>query len=141
MRALPLVLLCCAFAESDAQQGAGAATAKRAPGPDQATDMEAVRVVGKRPPADPFAFRNPVEAEGTVFSRHWDGPPSLEEIGMRGGIVQIAIDKGLEAAAAGIRKLPGWRNRVRGAVARPPPLDDAQAARAARLHATGTTAP
>src|SRR5690606_4210545 len=100
----------------------------------QATDLATVRVIGKRPPADPFGFRNPVEAEATVFSRSWDEPPSLEEIGMRGGIVQIGINKALELTATGIRKLPGWQNQIVGAQARPPPLDQAQLDRAIRLH-------
>ncbi|TYT23165.1 hypothetical protein FZO89_18170 [Luteimonas viscosa] len=138
MRALLLALLCCACAESAAQEDAGAATPVPTPGSDPVTEMDTVRVVGERPPVDPFAFRNPVDVDGTVFSRHWDEPPSMEEIGMRGGIVQIAINKGLEATAAGIRKLPGWRNQVRAAVARPPPLDEVQAARAARLRTAGT---
>ncbi|WP_202840681.1 hypothetical protein [Luteimonas saliphila] len=141
MRALLLAMLCCAFADSGAQEDPGATTPEPTPGPDPVTDMEAVRVVGERSPADPFAFRNPVEVEATAFSRHWDEPPSLEEIGMRGGLVQIAINKGLEVTAAGIRRLPGWRNPVQGAIARPPPLDDEQAARAARLHDPGATTP
>lgn len=117
----------------DANQGdAGQGTDAR-----QATDLAPVRVVGKRQTADPFAFRNPVEVDGTVFSRSWDEPPSIEEIGMRGGIVQIGINKGLELAAKGIRKLPGWQNQIVDAEARPPPLDQAQLDRAIRLHDEG----
>ena len=127
------------------------AAAARAQGADQgdaaggantrATDLAPVRVVGKRQPVDPFAFRNPVEAEATVFGRSWDESPSAEEIGMRGGIVQIGINKGLELAGKGIRKLPGWQNQIVEAHARPPPLDDAQRARAARLHQAAGTPP
>ena len=95
-----------------------------------------MRVIGRRPP-DPFGFRNPVETDTTVFDRAWDEPPSAEEIGMRGGIVQIGINKGLELAAKGIRKLPGWQNQVIGARARPPPLDEAQLERAMRLQEQG----
>ena len=90
------------------------------------TELEAVRVIGQRPPPDPFAFRNPVEVEGTVFSRAWNEPPSLEEVGLRGGYVQLGINKGLELAGKGIRKLPGWKLQIRDAQARPPPLDEAQ---------------
>lgn len=100
-------------------------------GAQAAVELPAVRVIGRR--EDPFAFRNPVEAEGTVFERGWDEPPSLEEIGLRGGLVQMAIAKGLEMAAKGVRKLPGWQNQIVDATARPPPLDEAQLARAARL--------
>lgn len=103
-------------------------------------ELPAVRVIGRR--EDPFAFRNPVQAEGTVFERAWDEPPSLEEIGMRGGLVQMAIAKGLEMAAEGVRRLPGWQHQIVDATARPPPLDEAQLARAARLRdATGTEPP
>ncbi len=109
-------------------------------GAQAAVELPAVRVIGRR--EDPFAFRNPVQAEGTVFERAWDEPPSLEEIGMRGGLVQMAIAKGLEMAAEGVRRLPGWQHQIVDATARPPPLDEAQLARAARLRdATGTEPP
>ncbi len=142
MRTFLLAMLCALPAASPAQDAGDV----REPRNDDAsrarpTELEAVRVVGRRPPADPFAFRNPVEVEGTVFSRAWNEPPSLEEVGMRGGYVQIGINKGLELAAKGIRKLPGWKLQVRDAEARPPPLDEAQAARAARLHAAEAEAP
>ncbi|MGJ4730929.1 hypothetical protein, partial [Luteimonas sp. SDU101] len=103
-----------------------------------ATEMAPVRVIGHRP--DPFGFRNPVETDSTVFDRAWDEPPGLEEIGMRGGIVQMGINKGLELAAKGIRSLPNWQNQVIGAEARPPPLDEAQLERAMRMHKGGRPA-
>lgn len=120
--------------------GAGAtALAQDAPDPPPAPvrELEAVRVTGRRPPTDPFAFRNPVAVEPTVFSRDWDEPPGLEEIGLRGGLVQMGIQKGLELAAEGIRQLPGWKDQVIGAQARPPPLDAAQRDRAMRFQAEG----
>ena len=138
MRAFLLAALCALPSVAPAQD---AGDARDAASGAQPTELEAVRVVGRRPPADPFAFRNPVEVEGTVFSRAWDEPPSLEEVGMRGGYVQIGINKGLELTAKGIRKLPGWKLQIRDAEARPPPLDEAQAARAARLHAAEAEAP
>lgn len=110
---------------------AQAPASSAAEGGQAAVELPAVRVIGRR--EDPFAFRNPVQAEGTVFERAWDEPPSLEEIGMRGGLVQMAISKGLEMAAKGVRRLPGWQNQIVDATARPPPLDEAQLARAARL--------
>lgn len=97
-------------------------------------ELAPVRVVAPRPPADPFAFRNPVEVEDTVFSRRWDESPSLEEVGMRGGYVQMAINWGLGAVAKGVRKLPGWQHQVVAAEVRPPPLEDEQAERARRLY-------
>ncbi len=121
------LLACCALAaQAHAQDPADAAGA--AP---PATELAPLKVIGRRP--DPFAFRNPVEADTTIFDRDWDEPPSIEEIGMRGGIVQIGINKGLELAARGIRKLPGWQNQVIGAQARPPPLEQAQLDRALRV--------
>lgn len=135
MRRVTLLLVVCGAplaAGAQAPAGGGDGNGGSAGTP---TELETVRVLGQRPPADPFAFRNPVEVDGTVFSRDWDEPPSLEEIGMRGGIVQIAIGMGLEATARGIRKLPGWKLQPVAASARPPPLDDEQLRRAAALQA------
>lgn len=130
MRALLFATLCLPAAGSLAQEAASVPPAPPT-GEAAATDLAPVRVIGRRP--DPFAFRNPVEPDATVFSRAWDEPPSIEEIGLRGGIVQIGINKGLELAAKGIRSLPSWQDQVIGARARPPPLDEAQLARAGRL--------
>lgn len=102
-------------------------------------ELEPVQVFGQRPPPDPFALRNPVEVGGTVFSRHWEEPPSLEEAGLRGGYVQLAINRGLEAIASGVRRLPGWKEAT-PAEARPPPLDGDQSERARRLY-EGTDPP
>lgn len=140
MRTL-LVALACTVAGAATAQDAPADTARTDAGapPAQVTEMDAVRVVGERP--DPFAFRNPVDYDATAFDRHWDEPPSLEEVGMRGGYVQLGINKTLELAAKGIRKLPGWKGQVRSAEARPPPLDEAQLARAAGLQAAEAAPP
>lgn len=133
MRAALLAVFCALCADARAQDAAPAiAETEAAPDP-AVTEMDAVRVVGIRPPADPFAFRNPVELDDNRFRRDWDESPSLEEVGLRGGYVQIGINKGLELAAKSIRTLPGWRNQVRAAEARPPPLDAEQAARALRM--------
>ena len=132
MRTALLAALCVACSGAHAQDADPAIVDGTMPGPST-TDLDAVRVVGVRPPPDPFAFRNPVEVDGTRFARDWDEPPGLEEVGLRGGYVQIGINKGLELAAKGVRKLPGWRQQVRGAEARPPPLDAEQAARALRM--------
>ena len=132
-----LLAALCVLAPAARAQGTDQGDAAGGTGKIQATNLAPVRVVGKRQSGDPFAFRNPIEAEATVFSRSWDEPPSLEEIGMRGGIVQIGINKGLQLAAKGIRKLPGWQNQIVDAEARPPPLDEAQLARAIRLRDEG----
>ena len=142
MRAFLLAALCALPSVAPAQDAGDAGeTRDVAASGAQTTELEAVRVVGRRPPADPFAFRNPVEVEGTVFSRAWNEPPSLEEVGLRGGYVQLGINKGLELAGKGIRKLPGWKLQIRDAQARPPPLDEAQIARAARLQAETGVSP
>jgi len=130
----PLATMAQAPAVAEDAGGAGAAAASAA------TELDPVRVLGQRPPRDPFAFDNPVEAGGTVFSRDWDEAPSLEEVGMRGGYVQIAIGMGIMATARAIRRIPGYQNQIVGAQARPPPLDAEQAERARRLY-EGADAP
>lgn len=148
LRLRALVLVLCAAPLASPAQVPAAGESARETGPaaaDPATELEPVRVLGQRPPRDPFAFDNPVQAEGTAFSRSWNEPPSLEEVGMRGGYVQMAINKGLELTARGVRKLPFWQHQVADARARPPPLDEAQLARAKLLDAevgeAATTAP
>lgn len=147
MRWHALLLVLCGAPLAAAAQVPAAADGTRETGAtaDSATELEPVRVLGQRPPRDPFAFDNPVQAEGTAFSRSWNEPPSLEEVGMRGGYVQMAINKGLELTARGVRKLPFWQHQVADARARPPPLDEAQLARAKLLDAevgeAATTAP
>ena len=142
MRWHALLLVLCAAPLASAAQVPAATDGTRETGPtaDPATELEPVRVLGQRPPRDPFAFDNPVEAEGTVFSRDWDEAPSLEEVGMRGGYVQIAIGMGIMATARAIRRIPGYQNQIVGAEARAPPLDAEQAERARRLY-EGTGAP
>ncbi|MDH5833177.1 hypothetical protein [Luteimonas kalidii] len=134
------------LATAIAASGGGAAVAQDDAGTSRdATgtmrELAPVRVIGQRIREDPFAFRNPVRVEDTVFSRDWDEPPGLEEIGLRGGLVQMGINRGLELAAGGIRRLPGWQDQIVGAQARPPPLDEAQRDRAVRLHGEGESPP
>jgi len=129
-RLLPAMLVALAWALPARAQQPPQPPSEGAPAPEP-VELAPVEVIGHRP--DPFAFRNPVEAETTVFERSWDEPPSLEEIGMRGGLVQMGINKGLELAAKAVRRLPGWQNQIVDARARPPPLDEGQLARAARL--------
>lgn len=136
MRWHALLLVLCGAPLAAAAQVPAAADGTRETGPtaDSATELEPVRVLGQRPPRDPFAFDNPVQAEGTVFSRDWDEAPSLEEVGMRGGYVHMAIVKGIETGVRAVQRLPGWQKQVVGAEARPPPLDAEQVERARRLH-------
>lgn len=131
------------IAPSAAQEAAAGARQPPADARDRSdgsggeVELAPVRVVAPRPPADPFAFRNPVEVGGTVFSRRWDESPSLEEVGMRGGYVQMAVNRGLGAVAKGVRRLPGWQDQVVAAEVRPPPLEHDHAERARRLYEGG----
>jgi hypothetical protein len=105
-----------------------------APAEGTAADLGTVRVVGEyRPPVDPFAFDNPIDLRGTRFQRDWRDPVNLHDIGMRGGIVHIAINYGLLKAGEQITRLPGWKHQIRDATARPPPLDEEQVQRAMRV--------
>ena len=143
MRWHALLLVLCGAPLAVAAQEPAAAGGTLETGPtaaDPATELEPVRVLGRRPPPDPFAFDNPVQAEGSVFSRDWDEAPSLEEVGMRGGYVHMAIMKGIETTVRGVQRLPGWQKQVQAAQARPPPLDAEQLERARQLQ-EGTDTP
>lgn len=109
-----------------------AAADDAAAGDPSLTELEAVEVVAPRlPDADPFGFRAPPPP--TRFERHWREPFNLHDIGMRGGLVQLGIGYALGAAAKGVSRVPGWKAQVQPAIARPPPLDEEQAARAAAM--------
>lgn len=97
------------------------------------TELDTVHVTAPRPPdADPFGFRVTPENR---FERDWREPVSLERIGMQGGLVMLGLNYALGQAARGMTRLPGWKHQVQGAVARPPPLDEAQARRALEVQA------
>jgi len=86
---------------------------------------------------DPFAFRPLFDPDANMFQRRWNEPPSVEEVSLSGGYIVLGINYGLMKAAEAVMGLPGWQNQVQPAVARPPPLDDDQAERAARLRGAG----
>lgn len=99
-----------------------------------ATEFETIRVIGKRPEwVDPFAYRPKFDPDDNMFARRWNEPPSVEEVSLNGGYILLGINYGLMKAAQSVMRLPGWQNQIQPAVARPPPLDEAQAERAARL--------
>ena len=116
------------------------AMAQEAPAPDDpsATTLETLTV---RPDPeevlDLYRFENPVDVEPTVFERSWKEPVSLEQLGKNGGIVPVLAGLAANGVQAAVRKIPGWKEPVQAAIARPPPLDDEQAARALRLHEAG----
>ncbi len=96
------------------------------------TEFDAVEVTARRPvDADPLGFREPPPP--TVFDRTWREPFDLEEIGMRGGLVMLGINYALGKAAQGVTQVPGWKQQIQPATARPPPLDEAMMQRAAAL--------
>ena len=86
---------------------------------------------------DLYRFENPIEVEPTAFGRSWKEPTSLEQLGKNGGIVPVLVGLAAQQVQKGARKIPGWKEPRQAVVARPPPLDDEQAARALRLHDAG----
>jgi len=107
---------------------------KSAPVDDGTTTLETILVTAPPPETvDLYKFRNPVETQPTVFDRNWHETPSLEQIGMKGGVVPIIAGYAALKVRNGARKIPGWKKPEQPAVARPPPLTEAQAERASRL--------
>jgi hypothetical protein len=105
-----------------------------APVDDNTTTLETILVTA--PPletVDLYKFRNPVDAQPTVFGRGWREKPSLEEVGMNGGVVPIIAGYAALKVRDGARRIPGWKNPEQPAMARPPPLTEAQIERASRL--------
>ncbi|HEY1035459.1 MAG TPA: hypothetical protein VGE09_10780 [Pseudoxanthomonas sp.] len=86
---------------------------------------------------DLYRFRNPIEVEPGGLGDAWREPPSLEQLGKNGGIVPVLAGMAAQQIQKGARKIPGWKEPVQAAVARPPPLSEEQAARALRLQEAG----
>lgn len=123
-------------AGADVPSQASAAAEAGAPDADgrTATTMEAIRVTAPRPRVeDLYRSRPPPRTPPTVFDRAWREPVNLKKIGDNGGVLPLLIDYVAGKIARGARKTPGWSGPVQAAAARPPPLDEAQAARALRL--------
>lgn len=100
-----------------------------------ATTLETMVVTAPPPETlDLYRFRNPVEVEASAFGESWREKPSMEEIGINGGIVPILVGMAARQVQKGARRIPGWKMPEQPAIARPPPLDASQAARAARLY-------
>lgn len=118
---------------TQAQETAGAADPESGDG-TQATDLETIRVIERRPERiDPFGFRSDFDPDDNMFNRRWNEPPSVEDVSLQGGYIQLGINYGLMRAAQAATRLPGVKNQTNPAIARPPPLDDAQLERARRL--------
>jgi len=132
MRAAFAALLLCALSPAARSQDAGQDT--RNNDETVVTELDEVRVTAPRLEAfDPYRFRNPIEVESSTFARSWHETPSLEEIGKNGGVIPLLVGYLAQQAARGANKLPGWKAQIQPAIARPPPLDEAQMARAVRL--------
>lgn len=82
-------------------------------------------------PVDLYRFKSPVQPEPNAFNRSWREPPSLEEVGMRGGYVMMGINYAIAKTAQGLHTLTRAPDPIQSAIARPPPgLDAAQQRRA-----------
>lgn len=146
---LPLVLLLCALAGGSPAQDGGASEADPqseaqigAGAEDElpVTEFDTIRVVERRPEwVDPFAFRPRFDPDDNRFQRSWNEPPSVEDVSLGGGYIMRGINRGLEKTFQAVTRLPGWQNQIQPATARPPPLDEAQMERAARLRQDGDT--
>ncbi|MBA3928463.1 hypothetical protein J2X02_002245 [Pseudoxanthomonas japonensis] len=86
---------------------------------------------------DLYRFENPIEVEPSAFGNRWKEPTSLEQLGKNGGIVPVLVGLAAQQVQKGVRKIPGWKEPRQAVVARSPPLDEEQAARAVRLHDAG----
>ncbi|WP_436040785.1 hypothetical protein [Pseudoxanthomonas sp. LjRoot127] len=109
---------------------------------DQATTLDTL-VVRPEPEevVDLYRFENPVDVEPTVFERRWKEPTSLEQLGKNGGIVPVLAGLAAKGIQAGARRIPGWKEPMQTVIARPPPLDEQQAARALRLQDASEPSP
>src|SRR5690606_17727937 len=138
---LALWLPCTAASTLAQDLEASAADPSDAAGPGgrpEAIELDTIRVIEKRPEwVDPFAFRPSFDPHDNIFHRRWNEPPSVEDVSMGGGYILLGINYGLLKAAEAVTRLPGWQNQIQPAAARPPPLDEAQAERAARLREAG----
>ena len=105
-----------------------------APIDDGTTTLDTIRVTAPPPETvDLYKLRNPVDVQPTVFDRNWHETPSLEQIGKNGGVVPIIVGYAALKVRNGARRIPGWKMPGQPAIARPPPLTEAQAERASRL--------
>lgn len=123
------LLLCAAFAANSQEMQADAEVASA---PD-VTELDAVEVTARRP-QDLYRSKPVERTPPTVFERDWREPVNLRQIGMEGGVVPLLMRYlAKEAPKAAEKYIPGWRPQIQPAIARPPPLDEAQLQRAADL--------
>ena len=77
--------------------------------------------------------------DGVTFVRQAAAQGAPTPIIVLTGQGDRAVDLAAQQVQKGARKIPGWKEPVQAAVARPPPLDDEQQARALRLYDAGET--
>lgn len=109
--------------------------------PTPATDVPTLERVEALPPEEDilalYGFDNPITVDSNRFDKVYKPGPSPEEIAMeRGGYINYGINLGLQKSWQGIKKVTGMRAQSQPATARPPPLDDEQLQRAAKLCAS-----
>lgn len=113
------------------------ATAQQPVQDDDTTTLEAIRVTAPPQTMEDIYRSKPVERTApTVFDKDWREPVNLKKIGDEGGVVPILVRFASKQITKGARKIPGWKPPVEAAVARPPPLDEAQVQRAMQLQAS-----
>jgi len=100
---------------------------------DPVTTLGEVRALkpDEEVPVDLYRFRNPVEPAPNAFNRAWREPPSLQEVGMRGGYVMMGINYAIAKTAQGLHTVTRAPDQIQPAVARPPPGLDADQQRRA----------
>ncbi|MFT4257044.1 MAG: hypothetical protein QM599_08830 [Pseudoxanthomonas sp.] len=100
---------------------------------NDATTLETIRVTAPRPETlDLYKFGNPIKIEGSRFDHDMYEPPTVEEVSLQGGYILLGINYGLMKLAQQAKKLPGFKDQIQSATARPPPLDEGQMDRAMR---------
>ncbi len=119
-------------AQAHAQQVDPAPAAASPPQQDIQT-LKEVRALppDEEQPLDLYRFKNPVSAQPNRFDKDWRPPPSVEQVSQGGGYLALGIYYVAGKAAKGLHTLTGAPDQVQPAVARPPPLSDAQVRRAA----------
>ena len=137
MRAMAMALLCVAALPALAQDPA----ADDATQENATQELDTIRVTAPRLRMEDIYRSRPVARTApTVFDKSWREPVNLKKIGDEGGVVPILVRYASQQVTRAARKIPGWKGPDQPAIARPSPLDDAQAQRALRLQAPGDPA-
>lgn len=83
---------------------------------------------------DLHRFENPVTVEPNAFDKVYDPGITPEEMALQhGGYINYGLNLGLYKSWQGIKKVTGMRAETQSAIARPPPLSEAQMRRAVAI--------